>query len=213
MHEIDVPDAAYRPLLRLFSRIACQTGAGQADDITQSHAPLNGASEGELLHTCQRKTAAYTFEGPILSGAILAGVPAEAHRAISAFASALGKIYQIQNDMEDLSHSAHVGCDLIQGKRTLILMRGRAAMDPAARLEFDRRLDALPGANGQSLRMAEMLRQDLLAAGAVQFTRQVIAGLVADARAAASDPGLTPAMSGALRSLLRHAEREYSVPV
>ncbi len=212
LHDLDVPDSAYRPLLRLFSRIACETGAGQADDIAQSHAPLDGATASDLLNTCQRKTAAYTFEGPILSGAILAGIPAEAHRPISAFASAIGKVYQIQNDLDDLSHSAHAGCDLIQGKRTLVLLQGRAAMNPATRSEFDRQLDALPGANGQSIRIAEILRRDLLATGAVQFARQVIAGLLADAHAAASDPAIPPGLSDSLHCLLRRAGAEYAVP-
>ena len=89
-HEADFPHAIYREALQLFSRVACTTGFGQAIDIVQTHAPLASLCERKLLLEYQWKTAAYTFEGPMLTGAIVAGVTGEARAAISQYALALG---------------------------------------------------------------------------------------------------------------------------
>ena len=39
-HELALPPRVLRDELKLFSRIACATGFGQAIDIAQSHVPL-----------------------------------------------------------------------------------------------------------------------------------------------------------------------------
>ena len=57
--------------------------------------------------------------------AILAGASEGAQRAISRFALALGQAYQLQNDLLDLSQPVHEGSDLVQGKRTIALVRAR----------------------------------------------------------------------------------------
>lgn len=86
LHEVDLPDPTYRSVLRLFSRVACTTGFGQAVDICQSHAPLEEMTEATVLRGYHWKTAAYTFEGPMLCGAVAAGLGEAACRPLSTFA-------------------------------------------------------------------------------------------------------------------------------
>ena len=83
-------------------------------------------------------------------------------RARPSFARAIGRAYQLHNDLLDLSVPAHDGCDLVQGKRTVTLMRARAADDrtTAAGRQFDRPPRATSAtANGHAVQLAETLRQ------------------------------------------------------
>lgn len=208
-HEIDLPADLYRRELRLFSRIAATTGFGQAIDICQSHADLDRLDERMLLREYHWKTAAYTFEGPMLSGAILARLGEDAEAAISRFALAIGQAYQLQNDLLDLEKPAHEGCDIIQGKRTVALLRGRGAMSDRRRADFDRQLSALAGANGQAVTLAESVRQELLACGAVAKTRELIDQLLSSARHSSDDPALPDNLRKAIRQLLDSLQDQY----
>ena len=82
------------------------------------------------------KTAAYTFEGPMLSGALLAGLGEPAGGPCPPSPCALGQAYQLQNDLVDLGGAAHEGCDLVQGKRTVTLLRARSAMPDGQRAQL-----------------------------------------------------------------------------
>jgi geranylgeranyl diphosphate synthase type I len=197
LSEIDCPAAVQVQLIRLFSRIACTTGFGQAVDLFQSQVPLDGVCERSVLTEYHWKTAAYTFEGPMVSGAILAGADDSARSVISRFSRAIGQAYQLQNDLLDLSEPAHDGCDLVQGKRTVTLMRARSAMAADVRRAFDQRVDQLRTANGQAVRQAEEIRRDVVETGAIEQTRQVIDRLLEEACATAAT-----AESDRLRSAL-----------
>ncbi|CAN5344217.1 polyprenyl synthetase family protein [soil metagenome] len=209
LHELDVPAAIYREQLKLFSRIACTTGFGQAIDICQSHAPLTKIPEELLLREYHWKTAAYTFEGPMLSGAILAGMNAQGQREISRYALALGQAYQLQNDLIDLAGDVHEGCDIVQGKRTITLMRARAAMDEQTRSAFDRKLAELKSANGHTLTIAQALRIELRQAGAVDRTRELIESFLADARKSAASDALPDALRGGMIAMLESLQTQY----
>ena len=212
-HNADIVDATrHRDLLRLISRIACTTGFGQAIDICASHAPLGDIEEQTLLLEYHWKTAAYTFEGPMLSGAILAGLGEEARAAISKFSLSLGQAYQLQNDLDDLSMPARAGCDLMEGKRTLTLLRHRASLDDVGKASLDARLKEISTAEPAALGIAERLRGEMQeAAAAIDGSRKLIASLVDDARAAVIDPSLPPKLAGGMSSLLAKLCDRYFV--
>ena len=210
-HEMDWPAKVYRDQLKLFSRVACTTGFGQAIDICQSHVPLDAVRQETLLREYHWKTAAYTFEGPMLSGAIAAGADAKTREAISTFALALGQAYQLQNDLLDLSQPSHEGCDLMQGKRTITLLMARRAMSDAGRRSFDRRLQSLSQANGDALTMCEMLRAELRATPGPEQTRGLIRDFLATASAAADDPRLSKSLGRPMRGLLNSLKESYFI--
>lgn len=209
LHDLELPAERYRGVLKLFSRVAATTGFGQAIDIVQGHVPLDAVREEELLREYHWKTAAYTFEGPMLSGAVAAGASQAAQDAISRYALSLGQAYQLQNDLIDLAVPAHEGCDLVQGKRTITLIRARAAMTDGERAQLDERLSAATRGGPAGVAEAESLRQDLLARGAVATSAKVVAGLLADAQAAADDPAVPPALRQGLSELLVGLKAAY----
>jgi len=218
-HEIDVEPDAYKQLLRLFSRVACTTGFGQAIDICQSHLPLDLVEEETLLLEYHWKTAAYTFEGPMLSGAILAGLNEGARQAISKFALSIGQAYQLQNDLIDLSTQCTEGSDLVQGKRTITLIRHRKTLGPTARRLLDSRLTLIGQRTSDGrlepdlLESAESLRRELLDAGVTIPTQALIDHLLLDARRAISDISLPAELSTGLTELLGGLQSQYFTPV
>lgn len=201
-HELDLPHDTYRQSLQLFSRIACTTGFGQAIDVCLSHATLDAAAEELLLREYMWKTAAYTFEGPMLSAAIVAGLDARTQKAISQFALAIGQAYQLHNDLLDLSQPATLGGDLMQQKHTVTLARARSRMTSDHRNRFDRELQS------PSLATAERLRQELLSVGALEQTQQLIERLLDDAEAASLRCEPEP-LGSSLRSLTHGLRASY----
>jgi len=211
VHELDdLPSVAYRDVLKLFSRVASATGFGQAIDIFAGFTPLDDVAEATLLGEYAGKTAAYTFDGPMLSGAIAAGAPAAARDAITAFAVALGQAYQLQNDLLDLAVPAHEGCDLLQGKRTVTLLRARSAMSDSDREHFDARLLALPGGGGaEAVAVAESLRAKVRASGAIEDTRQLIESLLEQASNAGRREAVPATLSAGLSGMLQSLRARY----
>jgi geranylgeranyl diphosphate synthase type I len=209
LHDLNLPGERYREVLRLFSRVAATTGFGQAIDIVQGHVPLDAVREEELLREYHWKTAAYTFEGPMLSGAVAAGACKSAQEAISRFSLALGQAYQLQNDLIDLAAPAHEGCDLVQGKRTITLIRARAGLAESQRAGFDARLAAATRGGDEGIAIAESLRQELLDRGAIAATADVVSKLLLDSEAAASEPSLPQSLRTGLHHLLQSLRAAY----
>ena len=211
----DLPLALYRRLLGVFSRVALETGIGQAADITQAHAPIAEIAERRVLAGYHAKTAAYTFEGPMLTGAILAGAGDGVVDRLRAFSTALGRAYQVQNDLIDLAAPATIGGDLAQQKRTLTLVRGRALCSDAQRPDFDADCRAAGDDSGGAatidarLAAAERLRRRLFDVGAVDATRGLVGDLLADARRAATANDLPPPLANGLAALLKTLELGY----
>ena len=211
-HEVELPAELYRRQLRLFSHVACVTGYGQAVDICQAQTPLAEVDESTLLKGYHWKTAAYTFEGPMVCGGILGGLPDAALEALSRFGLALGKAYQLQNDLIDLSVPAREGCDLVQRKRTITLVRARAALSEERRQWFDRQFDALASANGHGVQIAEALRREVILTDAPCQTRALIDSLLSQARQDALCEALPGCLASGLRGLLDQLREQCFSP-
>lgn len=208
-HELELPPERFRDSLRLFSRIATLTGFGQAIDILQERAPLEEVDEAALLREYCWKTAAYTFEGPMLSAAIVAGLDEPARNAVSRFALGLGQAYQLQNDLLDLASPCHAGSDLVQGKRTVTLVGHRARLSIPERRELDERLRRIASSNGHAIDVAEELRRSLIAGGAARQTQGLIEQLLEQAESACNDPALPVGMGPAMAGLLARLREDY----
>lgn len=208
-HELDVDATTHRELLKIFSKTACTTGFGQAIDICVSHLPMDLVDQETLLREYHWKTAAYTFEGPMLCGAALAGLGSDARAAISRFALAIGQAYQLHNDLLDLSTPAHAGCDLVQGKRTVALLQHRSALSDGDRVAFDARLASIADGGAGAVAMAETLRGEMLAGDATRSARRVIGDLLEEAEAATRDAALPMALASGMSTLLDAMTRQY----
>ncbi|OGI28587.1 MAG: hypothetical protein A2288_01075 [Candidatus Moranbacteria bacterium RIFOXYA12_FULL_44_15] len=87
------------------------------------------ASEKEILRMHEGKTSRYTFEGPLHLGAILAGADKKMLDGFSGYSLPLGKAFQIKDDIlgvygEEKKLGKPVGSDIIEGKQTLLVIKG-----------------------------------------------------------------------------------------
>jgi geranylgeranyl diphosphate synthase type I len=121
--------------LRYFTSIAQDTGLGEALELALLRRPLDHVTEDDILNTYYLKTSRYTFEAPLLVGAILAGAPEPVLLSLHDFARPLGLAFQIENDLHEIgllpTGATELAYDLRAGVKTLFLKRYHDALRPA----------------------------------------------------------------------------------
>jgi geranylgeranyl pyrophosphate synthase len=115
-------DAATRlRLVELIGRALDHTHIGQALEI--NYRGTKTFSEGEYLRIVREKTGHY-LAAPIQGGAIVAGAGAEVLERVGAMAQFLGPMFQIIDDIIDLTDGKGreaIGSDLREGKRSFLV--------------------------------------------------------------------------------------------
>lgn len=99
-----------------------RTAEGQAMDINLRE--NDSPSEEDYFRTIQGKTA-YYFMHPIIGGLIVAGSGEDTIKKVKEFGIKAGPAFQIADDMLDLSEGKgreEVGCDIKEGKRTIMVV-------------------------------------------------------------------------------------------
>lgn len=97
---------------------------GQMADLRGPHS--RELTPREILEVQRRKTGSYTFEMPLLLGAMVAGGKPAVCAALSAYARPLGQAFQIADDLLGTFGAPEVtgkpnASDLREGKRTLLV--------------------------------------------------------------------------------------------
>lgn len=129
-----VPEA-----LSEFMDMVLKTAEGQHLDLAWVEGREWTLTEADYLRMVQLKTAYYTVIYPLRLGALAAGVPPAA--AFTEAGLALGTAFQIRDDVLNLigdpaKYGKEIGGDLLEGKRTLIVLHWLAMADPAERAFF-----------------------------------------------------------------------------
>lgn len=140
----DFPRDRITAALRRFIDVVTVTIVGEALDLTLATEAT--ADEQRIQQAHVLKTGAYSLEGPLHLGVILAGGQTELMRQLSRYAIPLGVAFQIQDDVLGVFGSERelgkpVTSDLEEGKQTLLAVYARERATPAQR----RRLDAIVG--------------------------------------------------------------------
>ncbi len=188
----DFPAPLREAALRRFLQAVADTGAGEIGDIVLGTRNIGAVRVEEIERVCALKTTRYTFETPLVLGAILAGKEGETLLDLARLAEPLGLAFQIADDLADFAASA---ADLRAGKKTLLL---RAAHDRLG--EADRALLllalSLPGGENDASRLA-LLRGLVEKSNAPALLREREAALRRQAREELSRSAL-PTAFGAL---------------
>lgn len=102
------------------------TAYGQAYDVTLE--VMESWTEDDVISLHKAKTGIYTYENPLLIGAILGGLNESVQKILSEYAADGGVAFQLQDDIlgvfgteEDTGKSAD--SDLRQGKCTLLVLK------------------------------------------------------------------------------------------
>jgi geranylgeranyl diphosphate synthase type II len=112
-------------LLDLLDRAVFVSAAGELADVTNTSArhPLSVA---EVIATLENKTAVYSFEAPLQTGAVLAGASAEAIRLLGRYGRYVGVAFQLTDDLlgvfgDPAQTGKSVTADLREGKQTALI--------------------------------------------------------------------------------------------
>lgn len=197
---LDVDYATRAALLDVLDHGVFVTAAGELADVSYSV----GVSEARLtdvLTMTARKTAAYSFEAPIIAGAILAGADGATLAALAEYGRLLGLAFQLGDDLmgtfgvETATGKSVLG-DLREGKETALIAYARDTD------EWDR-IDALLGNPDLEECDAAVLRELLDECGARQFVEELLGEYAADAAAALDAVSIPPDLASALLALAR----------
>jgi geranylgeranyl diphosphate synthase type I len=179
---------------------------GQMLDLAAPQGPELPAAG--VLRIEQLKTGSYTFELPLLLGALLAGAAPDLLAALRAYALPLGQAFQIADDLLGVFGAPEVtgkssANDLREGKRTLLIARAleRAGPSDAAALR-----DGL-GKPDMSDGEAEALRGILRRSGAEQAARQEAEQLCALAIRGLEGGAIPAAIAAELRAIADYTIR------
>jgi geranylgeranyl diphosphate synthase, type I len=99
------------------------TSIGQFSELVFSNQRLSSLSFSDIISTYDNKTAAYTFSGPLVAGAILAGAETAIISNLKVISILLGRAYQLFNDISDFSDPASnlIAPDFSNNRKTMLL--------------------------------------------------------------------------------------------
>jgi len=123
-----------------FSRMVNETTEGQHMELGWVVGKRWDLEEKDYYEMCKRKTSWYTVASPCRLGAIVAGAGSQVLDVLKEFGVGLGIAFQIQDDALNLvgdqkKYGKAKSDDILEGKRTLILLHLLAA---ASKVERDR---------------------------------------------------------------------------
>ena len=190
-----VRDAA----LSHFLRYITDTGAGEIYDILLGTRDIARVEESDISRMYTLKTTRYTFEAPLVLGALLAGVDDDHLRELAELIEPIGLAFQIQNDLIEYHQFKGVDrlrqTDLLEGKKTLLL---RAAYDHLSDVDrsFLQLCLSTRTSNDASVSKIEQLIDK---SGAVGLLTQKMEALFAKAEGALVNSSFSPGQRDGLR--------------
>ncbi len=113
----------FNEFLVMYSR----TTEGQHIELGWEHNRKWDLTADDYFSMCKRKTAWYTCISPSWIGGMIAGAPDNLKEAFIRFGEDLGVAFQLQDDILNLigdreKYGKEIGGDILEGKRTLILI-------------------------------------------------------------------------------------------
>ena len=132
--------------LKKLVETAAYTGAGEFIDVVFGHKTIESLSEKDIMLNYTLKTAKYTFECPLLMGAILAGAKLEELKKLSKLGVCAGQAFQIFDDFLDLFATREVIgkpvlTDLTESKKTLLVFKAYNQLETKGKVRFKKILD------------------------------------------------------------------------
>lgn len=189
---------------REFERMRLDVTAGQYLDLVEERA-WPTLTDADALERARRvvlyKSAKYSVEAPLVIGAAMGGASDEQISALRGFGVPLGIAFQLRDDLLGVFGDPDVtgkpsGDDLVEGKRTMLVLLARATIPAGAR----RLIDDLLGDPDLTPDQIELLQNTIRRSGAVERVERMIGDNAAQARAALKG---APLESGAVTELLR----------
>ncbi len=172
-----------RLTLRIFeetARMASESVEGQATELAWRHDNALRLDEADYLNMILKKTCWYTTIYPCRVGALIGSRDALPLDRFVRFGFFLGAAFQIQDDLLNLvgdhaSYGKELSGDILEAKRTLILIRLLQLASPEERIELGRIL----GLEREHRTRDDVtwVRERIDAYGCIEHARQIAHGL------------------------------------
>jgi geranylgeranyl diphosphate synthase type II len=163
-------------ILDTVARMALESAEGQAMELDWARRNVWRLADVDYWHLVYKKTCWYTFIAPMLIGAIAADMPRERMRRLRKFAILVGVSFQIQDDLlnleaDEAAYGKEIAGDLVEGKRTLILLHAMRAAGGEDRREAERILSKPPAEKsaGELTFLTDLIRRT----GSIDYARRV----------------------------------------
>lgn len=189
-------------LLDLFDRCVFVTAAGELADVAFA-TRVETPELSDVLAMSEQKTAGYSFEGPLVAGAILAGAGDEPLGILREFGRLVGTAFQLRDDVlgvfgTEAETGKSIISDLQAGKITPLISY---AQNTEYGIEL-RRIFARPRLGDAD---AEIVRAILDQCGARSFVEGMIDDYVHSALECVESSGLPTRLQDNLMDIARHA--------
>jgi geranylgeranyl diphosphate synthase type I len=127
--------------LKYFIQTATFTAMGEFIDTVHGVKGIDDINETDVFLNYTLKTARYTFDCPMVTGAILAGAPNADIKKISNFGILIGQAFQIQDDIIGIYETEeNIGksilSDLAEGKKTILVVHANQTLKDAKKVQF-----------------------------------------------------------------------------
>ncbi len=127
--------------LKYFIQTATFTAMGEFIDTLHGVENISKITEKDVFLNYTLKTARYTFDCPLVVGAMLAGADKKDIRRLSALGLKVGQAFQIQDDIIGIFDTQkNIGksilSDLAESKKTLLVCHAYAKLDAKGRKKF-----------------------------------------------------------------------------
>jgi len=169
--------AALRELVRMTQLTAC----GQLLDLRNGTLEPGSLTEGDVLEVHRLKSAVYTVVAPLRIGAVLAGARPASLVDLEAIATDLGIAFQLRDDVLgagfDASQIGKSANDLVEGKRTLLVVRAWHDGSGAERAAIARVLGRTSATAGE----VDRARAAIRSSGSLAYSEKRIGSLTARA--------------------------------
>ncbi len=185
-----------------YVRMTRETAYGQLLDVRNGVLPVDRIRQEDVIEVHRRKTAEYTVAGPLRIGAILGGGSPRLLADLESVGTDLGVAFQLRDDVlgaglgeGDIGKSAN---DLMEGKRTLLVVVAWARADPIGRALLSEVLGNAAAVPARVRAAQELLRST----GSLSYSEERIAELSSKAFARIrSSPTLRPGAKNLLQQV------------
>lgn len=145
-----------------FTETAATTGIGEFIDVVNNVKKIEKVRERDVFLTYTLKTAKYTFESPLLMGAILAGAQEKELKKLSKLGIMLGQAFQVQDDLLDVfSSTKKIGkpvlSDLSESKKTLLVWKAYKSLSAKDKKTLKRLLEKKKKTHRDLLKMRDLI--------------------------------------------------------
>lgn len=172
---IDEDSVRKERALKYFVQTAAFTAMGEFIDTIHGVDKVENIKEKDVFLNYSLKTARYTFDCPLVTGAILAGAPHNEIPLLAEFGLLIGQAFQVQDDVIGIFETEkNIGksilSDLAEGKKTLLVAHAYEHLPRERRKKFTQIFNK-PKKNYADL---QAVRKIFIASGSLEYALKAV---------------------------------------